>query len=119
MITFDIENSEPNYWLSCFTVNSEAMCSQERTDKKATYTSEKGKSCPTEILETLEKYNAEGRPVWKPMHMQPIFKNCDFVSCSDVVSEDIFHRGVCLPSDIKMTASQQETIIEIIKSCFE
>ncbi len=119
MNPFDFENSEPNFWLSCLTVNSDAMCNQERTDTKATYSSEKGKSCPTEILETLEKYNAEGRPVWKPMHMQPIFKNCDFVSCSEIVSEDIFERGVCLPSDIKMTAQQQDAVIEIIKSCFD
>ncbi len=111
---------EPNFWLSCLIIDKEAMCKQTRTDKKATYISEKGKSCPTEILETLAKYNAEGRPIWKPMHMQPIYKDNCFISAHDGISigEDIFERGLCLPSDNKMTAEEQEKIIEIVKSCF-
>ena len=94
---------------------------------------EGGKSCPTEILETLAKYNAEGRPVWKPMHMQPIYRMNPYITregsgrartnayieggCADV-GMDIFERGLCLPSDNKMTAEQQARIIEIIRSCF-
>ena len=111
---------EPNYWLSCMIIDKDAMCKQVRTASTATFVKEKGKSCPTEILETLEKYNAEGRPIWKPMHMQPIYKNNPYVSAYDNnVGEDVFERGLCLPSDIKMTADEQNAVIEIIKSCFE
>lgn len=116
---------EPNFWLSCLTINGDAMCKQVRNDFEAHYVKEPGKSCPTEILETLAKYNAEGRPIWKPMHMQPIYKNNGFVTANGKASEstqdvgaDIFERGVCLPSDIKMTPEEQDIIIEVIKSCF-
>ncbi len=113
------ENCEPNFWLSCMIINKDAMCEQSRTESKACFTSQKGKSCPTEILEKLEEYNAEGRPIWKPMHMQPIYKNCDFITVNGNVCEDIFERGLCLPSDIKMTNEQQDNIIKIVKSCFK
>lgn len=111
---------EPNFWLSCMLINEDAMCKQIRSDNEAYYISELGKSCPTEILETLAKYNAEGRPIWKPMHMQPLFRNNEFVALNDekIVCEDIFSRGLCLPSDIKMTQEEQDSIIEIIRSCF-
>lgn len=111
---------EPNFWLSCMLINEDAMCKQIRSDNEAYYISEPGKSCPTEILETLAKYNAEGRPIWKPMHMQPLFRNNEFVALNDekIVCEDIFSRGLCLPSDIKMTQEEQDSIIEIIRSCF-
>ena len=102
-------------------IDKDAMCEQTRSDFKATYKKVKGKTCPTEILEKLESYNAEGRPIWKPMHMQPIYKDNYFVSaCSKDLSvdEDIFERGLCLPSDNKMTAEEQGIVIEIIKSCF-
>ena len=113
------EDMEPNFWLSCITVNEEAMCRQNRSDTEATYESEQGKSCPTEILEALTRYNAEGRPIWKPMHMQPIYSSSPFVTAGDkAVCEDIFRRGLCLPSDISMTSEQQDVIIEIVKSCF-
>ena len=111
---------EPNFWLSCMIIDKDAMCKQVRMDCTATYESEKGKSCPTEILEVLEKYNAEGRPIWKPMHMQPIFKDYPFVAINgNDVGMDIFERGLCLPSDNKMTLDEQNRIIEIIKGCFE
>ena len=111
---------EPNFWLSCMLIDKEAMCSQTRGDLTAQYIKESGKTCPTEILEKLEKYNIEGRPIWKPMHMQPVFVGRDYVSVDDQknVSEDIFERGLCLPSDIKMTVEQQNKVIEIIRSCF-
>ena len=67
-----IEGTEPNYWLSCMLINRDAMCKQVRDDSHALYIKEPGKTCPTEILEKLATYNAEGRPIWKPMHMQPI-----------------------------------------------
>ncbi|MGN0502460.1 MAG: aminotransferase class I/II-fold pyridoxal phosphate-dependent enzyme [Ruminococcus sp.] len=112
--------TEPNFWLSCMTVNKNAMCYQLRDDCSASFKADDGKSCPTEILEKLAEYNAEGRPIWKPMHMQPIYKDCDFISYYDGmdVAADIFERGICLPSDIKMTEEQQDIVIEIIKSCF-
>ena len=113
------KDSLPNYWLSCVTVNKEAMCNQVRSDKRASFIKEKGKTCPTEILEKLALFNAEGRPIWKPMHMQPIYKNNPFVSLKEKsVSEDVFERGLCLPSDNKMKKEEQKKIIEIIKSCF-
>lgn len=114
-------DSEPNYWLSCMTVNKEAMCAQKRTATEASYVTEPDKSCPTEILERLEKYNAEGRPIWKPMHMQPIYEHFDFVTAPGKapVNEDIFERGLCLPSDIKMTEKEQDQVIAIVRSCFE
>lgn len=134
MNPYDAENSEPNFWLSCLLIDEDAMCKQVRSETEALYISEPGKSCPTEILETLAKYNAEGRPIWKPMHMQPIYRMNGFVTregngrartnayieggCLDV-GMDIFNRGLCLPSDNKMTPEQQDIIISVIKSCFE
>jgi dTDP-4-amino-4,6-dideoxygalactose transaminase len=129
-----LPDSEPNYWLSCLLIDKKAMCQQVRSDSKALFIKEKGKTCPTEILETLMKFNAEGRPIWKPMHMQPIFRMNPFITVNgeahgktnayiagtmDIVDEDIFARGLCLPSDNKMTPDQQDLIIEIIKNCFE
>lgn len=113
--------TEPNFWLSCLIIDKEAMCSQMRTGTETTYISKKGKSCPDEIREKLDSYNAESRPIWKPMHMQPIFEGYDFISAEEGknIGGDIFERGLCLPSDIKMTEEQQNIIIEIIKSCFE
>ena len=141
MNPYDRINSEPNFWLSCMIIDPESMCRQVRSGGEALYISENGKSCPTEILETLAEYNAEGRPIWKPLKSQPVFAACDFITREGSgraktnayiaggalgkdgrpldVGMDIFHRGLCLPSDIKMTAGQQDTIIEIIKHCFE
>ena len=135
MNPFDAENSVPNYWLSCMLIDREAMCRQVRGENDALYVHEKGKTCPTEILETLAKYNAEGRPIWKPMHMQPIYRMNGFVTANgngrgqsnayidrgaaQDVGADIFARGLCLPSDNKMTPEQQDIIIQIIRSCFE
>lgn len=117
-----IENCmEPNYWLSCLLIDEDSMCKQVRTNDSACYEKEPGKTCPTEILEKLSINNAEGRPIWKPMHVQPIFKDADFVSVLEGVSvvEDIFQRGLCLPSDITMTEEEQDIIIDIVRSCFE
>ena len=119
MNPFDEMNSEPNYWLSCLLIDKNAMCQQVRGEKDAFYTHEPGKSCPTEILEALVAFNADGRPIWKPMHQQPIYRTHPFVSLNGTdVGADIFERGLCLPSDNKMTAEQQDTIIEIIHRCF-
>lgn len=134
MNPYDAENSEPNFWLSCMLIDEDAMCRQVRSDSDACYIKEKGRSCPTEIFETLAKYNAEGRPIWKPMHAQPLYMNNPFVvrdgsgrartnayiagGYADV-GMDIFSRGLCLPSDNKMTAEEQDVIIEIIRGCFE
>ena len=121
-----VEDSQPNYWLSCIVIKPEAMCEYELQDTCLTYIKTKGKTCPMEILEKLAAQNIECRPIWKPMHMQPIFKSCDFVTADGVadkteganVGGDIFQRGLCLPSDIKMTTEEQDIIIEIVKSCF-
>ncbi len=118
MNPYDPEVCEPNFWLSCMIIDKDAMCKQERTDVKASYVTEKDKSCPTEILEKLADINAEGRPIWKPMHLQPIYKDNDFISVNGDVGYDIFTRGLCLPSDNKMTADEQDIIIELIKDCF-
>ena len=135
MNPYDPVKSVPNFWLSCLIVDEDAMCQQVRDDQKALYTPEKGKSCPTEILEAIASINAEGRPIWKPMHMQPIYRTSCFITkdgngrgksnayiagqSSVDVGADIFHRGLCLPSDNKMTETEQDRIIEIIHRCFQ
>ena len=80
MNPYDKDSSKPNFWLSCLLIEPEAMCKQVRGEQEALYLSEAGKTCPTEILETLARYNAEGRPIWKPMHMQPIYRMNGFVT---------------------------------------
>ena len=121
MNPYEEDKTEPNYWLSCLIIDADGMCRQQRTATEATYLPEAGKSCPTQILETLAAYNAEGRPIWKPMHLQPIYAHTPFVAAVDGadVGSDIFERGLCLPSDITMTDAEQDVIIDIIKSCFE
>ena len=134
MNPYDSENSEPNFWLSCMIIEEKFMCRTVRGDKDAIYINEPGKSCPTEILEALSAFNAEGRPIWKPMHMQPIYLDHAFVTVngngrawsnayiegSNIdVGADIFRRGLCLPSDNKMTPEQQDIVIDIIHRCFE
>lgn len=109
----------PNYWLSAMIIDKDAMCIQTRTEHEASYEAEQGKSCPTEIFEAIASINAEGRPIWKPMHMQPMYKDMAFVNIGEDLGADIFERGVCLPSDNKMTAEQQDRIIEVIRACFE
>lgn len=134
MNPFDGNNSEPNFWLSCLLIDPDAMCPQVRGEQDVLYTPRSGKSCPTEILDAIASINAEGRPIWKPMHMQPIYRMNGFVTrdgngrartnayiageAADV-GMDIFSRGLCLPSDNKMTPGQQDVIISVIRSCFE
>lgn len=121
MNPFDEKKMEPNYWLSCMIIDKDAMCRQERSNNEAFYVSEPGKSCPTEILEALAAHNAEGRPIWKPMHVQPLYSSCPFVAknSNEDVGADIFNRGLCLPSDNKMTVEEQDRIIDIVRECFE
>ncbi|MBE5822951.1 MAG: aminotransferase DegT [Butyrivibrio sp.] len=135
MNPFDEKKSEPNFWLSCLIIDKDAMCKQVRGEKDVLYVSEPGKSCPTEILEAITALNAEGRPIWKPMHMQPIYRSNPFITeqgngrarSNAYIDEgtildvgmDIFERGLCLPSDNKMTPEQQDVIIEIVKRCFQ
>ena len=110
------------------------MCRQVRDDSTALFVAESGKTCPTEILQAIFALNAEGRPIWKPMHMQPMYRMHEFITREGSgraktnayiagsvfdVGADIFNRGLCLPSDNKMTAEQQERIIEAIRACFE
>lgn len=120
MNPYDKENSVPNFWLSCMIIDEEAMCQQNIGETSASFEKTPGKSCPTEILQELAKNNAEGRPIWKPMHMQPIYRNNLFVSAEQGwdVGLDIFKRALCLPSDIKMTEEEQNMIIEIVRGCF-
>lgn len=122
MNPFDEMRCVPNYWLSSLIIDKNAMCKQVRTDTEASYVPEKGKSCPTEILEAISSINAEGRPIWKPMHLQPMYSKNPFVTkTADEKADagmDIFERGLCLPSDNKMEPRQQEQIIEVIQECF-
>ena len=128
------DGTEPNYWLSALIIDKDAMCKQVRDDHDALYIKEAGKSCPTEILEAISSINAEGRPIWKPMHMQPMYRMHEVIGREGTlrcktnayiaggvadVGADIFNRGVCLPSDNKMTEEQQGRIIEVIRACFE
>ena len=95
-------DGEANYWLSCITLKQGS------------------KVTPNQIMDALAEHNIESRPIWKPMHLQPVFEGCEFFSdCeSGSVSEDIFNRGVCLPSDIKNTSDDMKKIIEIVKNLF-
>ena len=130
----NLTDSNPNYWLSCMIINPEAMSQQVRGEQDFIYKKEAGKSSPQEILDALASINAEGRPIWKPMHMQPIYRMNPFITKngngraqtnayikeqSEDVGMDIFNRGLCLPSDNKMTKEQQDIIIEAIKNCFK
>lgn len=142
MNPFDENTMEPNYWLSCMIIDEESMAKEVRGDLDYLYKPEKGKSSPHEILDVLASINAEGRPIWKPMHKQPIFRNHDFINrygkanaltnayikgglvnvvdnLPEDISSDIFKRGLCLPSDNKMTAEDQNVIIEALRACFE
>jgi len=132
MNPYDKKNSEPNFWLSCMIIDKEAMAKQVRGEQTYLYQKEEGKTSPQEILEAIASINAEGRPIWKPMHMQPIFRMNPFVTKNGNgraqtnayiageardVGEDIFNRGLCLPSDNKMTEEEQDRIIKVIRRC--
>lgn len=129
-----LDGTEPNYWLSCLLIDEDALAPQVRGEKESLWKTEPGKSSPEEILAAIAAFNAEGRPIWKPMHMQPIYRMNPFVTAdgngrarsnayiaggSMDVGADIFQRGACLPSDNKMTAEQQDQIIEIIHRSFK
>ena len=129
-----LNNTEPNYWLSALIIDKDYMCKQVRDDSKALYIKEHGKTCPTEILEAIASINAEGRPIWKPMHMQPMYRMHECIGREGTircrtnayitggvadVGADIFERGCCLPSDNKMSPEEQDRIIEVIRRCFE
>ena len=95
----------PNYWLSCITLTDECMMN------------------PQELIDRLAKHGIESRRIWKPMHLQPVFKDCKFYSHfnheTESVAEDIFNRGICLPSDTKMTKLEQHIVCEIIRDIIE
>ena len=96
------ENTKPNHWLSVITIKEDS------------------KVKPLDIMVALEKENIESRPVWKPMHMQPVFEKCDFIKVADEpVSKELFETGVCLPSDTKMTKEEQDKIVNIIKNLWK
>ena len=138
MNPFDKEHSNPNFWLSCIIIKPEALAPSVRGEQDYLFKSEIGKSSPQEILDAMQFFNAEGRPIWKPMHLQPMYRMNPFVnrqgsgrgqsnayiassgaSSGVDVGADIFRRGLCLPSDNKLTAENQEIIIEIIRRCFD
>lgn len=133
MNPYDGDKSMPNFWLSCCLINEEAMAPHVRGEQDELWKTESGKSSPGEILNAITYFKAEGRPVWKPMHCQPIYRTHAFVTVegngrgrsnayiagSGVdVGNDLFRRGLCLPSDNKMTPEQQDIIIDIIHRCF-
>lgn len=95
-------NSKPNHWLSAIIL--------DKTSKIK----------PIDIIEALENENIESRPIWKPMHMQQFFKDYDFITLEKEksIAQDIFERGVCLPSDTKITDEEQKKVIKIIKKLF-
>lgn len=134
MNPYEADKAVPNYWLSAIILDKGTMCKQVRSDNEAAYVPEHGKSCPTEILGAIAGINAEGRPIWKPMHLQPMYRMNSFITVSgegrartnaylaggvEDVGADIFQRGLCLPSDNKMTCEQQARIIDVIRRCFE
>ena len=96
-----LDKTKPNFWLSCMLIDGD--CGVD----------------PMDVMRRLAEENIEARPIWKPMHMQPVFAENDFVSAhNEAVDEDIFARGLCLPSDIKITSEEQQRVISVIKSCF-
>lgn len=100
-----LDDTKPNHWLSAATIDSDCKVS------------------PFDIMDRLDKENVETRPIWKPMHMQPFYKDCDYFAHNadgSSVSEDIFARGICLPSDFypQMTPEEHDEIINIIKELF-
>lgn len=124
---------DSNYWLSCCLIDKDCMSRTARSERTAVYEIEDGKSSPTEILEALASFNSEGRPIWKPMHLQPLYAGNGFVTSRDDerggsniyirhkdmdVCTDVFNRGLCLPSDNKMTEEQQDVVIDVIRRCF-
>ncbi len=134
MNPFDPETAQPNFWLSCMIIDADAMAPSVRGEQDYLYQTVPGKSSPHEILDALAAFNAEGRPIWKPMHMQPIYRTHAFITAEGNgrgrsnayiagsgldVGADIFRRGLCLPSDNKMTPEQQNVIIDIIHRCFQ
>jgi dTDP-4-amino-4,6-dideoxygalactose transaminase len=133
MNPWDRQKSEPNFWLSCMLIDEDAMAPMVRGEQDYLWKHEYGKSSPQEILDAISFFGAEGRPIWKPMHMQPIYRTSPFITtegngrarsnaymsgCGIDVGADIFRRGLCLPSDNKMTDEEQDRIIEIIHRCF-
>ena len=135
MNPYDGENSEPNFWLSCILIDEEDMSPLVRGEQNFLYQPVKGKSNPQEIMEMLTKVNAESRPIWKPMHLQPIYRMNAFVTRNgngrgqsnayidegkaQDVGADIFQRGLCLPSDNKMAEEEQGRIMEVVKRAFQ
>jgi dTDP-4-amino-4,6-dideoxygalactose transaminase len=91
---------EPNYWLSCFTIKDECKIN------------------PTDIIIALEEDNIESRPIWKPMQLQPFYKDYDYFTHNSDISADIFNRGLCLPSDVNMNGDDIERVINIVRRCF-
>ena len=133
MNPYDAEKSVPNFWLSCMLIDPDAMAPHVRGEQDELWQHESGKSSPGEILAAISAFKAEGRPIWKPMHMQPIYRTHKFVTVEGNgrgrsnayiagsgadVGADLFRRGLCLPSDNKMTPEQQEIVIDIIHRCF-
>ena len=134
MNPWDMKNSKPNFWLSCLLIEKDAMACFVRGENETLWIHESGKSSPSEILDVLKYFNAEGRPIWKPMHLQPIYRMNPFVTLEGNgrgktnayldgrgvdIGLDIFNRGLCLPSDNKMTFEEQDKIIQIIHRCFK
>ena len=133
MNPYDPENTVPNFWLSCCIIDEDSLAPHVRGEQDELWKSESRKSSPGEVLAAIAAFGVEGRPIWKPMHMQPIYRTHKFItvdgngrgktnayiSGSGVdVGADIFRRGLCLPSDNKMTAEEQNRIIDIIHRCF-
>ncbi len=133
MNPYDAEKAAPNFWLSCLIIDPDAMAPFVRGEQEQLWQREAGKSSPGEILAALAAFHAEGRPIWKPMHLQPIYRGHAFVTAEGSgrgrsnayipgsgqdVGADIFRRGLCLPSDNKMSPEEQDRVIEIIRRCF-
>ena len=123
-----------NYWLSCLLIDEDAMATAVRGERTYVYRSEKGKSSPDELLDVLRANNAEGRPIWKPLHLQPMYRENEFITVSGRVRGNsdayidhgasrevttvIFNRGLCLPSDNKMTDDQLTEITALVHGTF-
>ncbi len=129
------EGVEPNYWISCAVCDSNIRFMETRDDRGYTYTDQHGTAAPMEICDALEAFGAQGRPVYKPISMQPLFRNYDqvtldgrrrsyedfyndtfWIRCN--VAKECFERCICLPSDVWMTDEEQELVTDIVLACF-
>ena len=130
------EDTEPSYWMTCMTVESNLQFLETRDDRNYTYKDLHGTAAPMEIYDALQAFHADCKPVYKPMSMQPAYKNSerftldgpwrmyedfrhDNYSLRCDLAKEYYETGLVLPSDISMTEEEQDRIMDIIYACYD